>query len=305
VVKLELGEKFEMKDLGEAKWILQILIERKTIDGTRVLTISQEQYVENILKRHQMDKCNPVNTPMAANLQLPVLAAPEVDVTEYQKCIGSLMYLMVCTRPDIAYAVGVLSRHVSAPGPDHMAAVKRVFRYLRGTSQYKLMYWNRDDECTLPEVYVDADWAGDRTDRKSVTGFGVRMGEGLVSWASKKQNCVSLSTVEAEFVAAASATQEAIWVRSVLESIGYRLVSEKAATFLYIDNQGALDLIKTGNLNERTKHIETKYRFICDRYENDDILPVHIPTATKLPTSLPSPSRLPSSWFPQAHWCKS
>ena len=115
---------FEMKDLEEASWILQMKIERLNMRlGVRTLSISQEQYIEAILKRHRMTNSNPVKAPMIANLQLPSLIEAEINIMEYQKCTGSLMYLMVCTRPDIAYAVGVLSCHVACPGNVHMQAV--------------------------------------------------------------------------------------------------------------------------------------------------------------------------------------
>ena len=115
---------FEMKDLEEASWILQMKIERLNMRlGVRTLSISQEQYILAILKWHGMTNSNPVKAPMIANLQLPSLIEAEIDIMEYQKCTGSLMYLMVCTRPDIAYAVGVLSCHVACPGNVHMQAV--------------------------------------------------------------------------------------------------------------------------------------------------------------------------------------
>ena len=130
-IKKKLGKIFKMKDLGEARWILQMKIERSDMRlGLRTISMSQEQYVEEILERHGMANCNPARTPMGNDIQLPVLNEAEVDITEYQRCIGSLMYLMICTRPDIAYSVGVLSRHVSCPGKAHMQAVKWVFRYL-------------------------------------------------------------------------------------------------------------------------------------------------------------------------------
>jgi len=137
-VKEDLKRRFEMKDLGEAKWILQMKIERTDMDdGMKKLTISQEQYIETILEQHSMVDCKPAKTPMAANLQLPTLTEAEIDITEYQRYIGSLMYLMICTCSDIAYSVGVLLRHVACPGRTHMQAVKRVFWYLRRTSHCK------------------------------------------------------------------------------------------------------------------------------------------------------------------------
>jgi len=150
---------------------------------------------------------------------------PEVDITEYQRCIGSLMYLMVCTRPDIAYSVGVLSRHVACPGRIHMQAVKRVFCYLRGTSHYKLEFRAEDTLTGEPEVYVDLDWAGDQTGRKSISGFTIVMDGGAVSWGSKKQTSVSLSTVEAEFIAASTAVKEILWQRALFNSLGMTLTN--------------------------------------------------------------------------------
>jgi len=257
-VKEDLKMRFEMKDLEEASWILQMKIERSDMNlESRTLSISQEQYVEAILERHGMANCNPARTPMGNGMQLPNLTEPEVDITEYQRCIGSLMYLMVCTRPDIAYLVGVLSRHVACPGRIHMQAVKCVFRYLRGTSHYKLEFRAEDTLTGEPEVYVDSDWAGDRTDRKSISGFAIVMDGGAVSWGSKKQTSVSLSTVEAEFIAASTAVKEILWQRALFNSLGMTLTNP---TRLLIDNQGALDLIRNGQINDRTKHIDTKFR---------------------------------------------
>ena len=279
-IKSKLKEFFEMKDLGEAKWILQMRIERSESRlGVRTLSLSQEQYVEEVLERHGMADCNPVKTPMEKNIQLPVLKEAEVDITEYQRCIGSLMYLMVCTRPDIAYSVGVLSRHVSCPGNVHMQAIKRVFRYLRGTSQYSLQYKSNDEEESQFEIFVDADWAGDRVDRKSISGFVVMLEGGAISWGSKKQTSVSLSTVEAEFVAASMAVREALWHRVLYKSLDFELTN---ATRLFIDNQGALDLMRSGQINDKTKHIDIKFRHICDREEAGDVTGIHVTTENQL-----------------------
>ena len=181
-VKEDLKRRFEMKDLGEAKWILQMKIERTDMDdGMRKLTISQEQYIETILEQHGMADCKPAKTLMAANLQLPTLTEAKIDITEYQRCIGSLMYLIICTRPDIAYSVGVLSRHVTCPGRTHMQAVKRVFQYLHGTSHYGLEFQANNSNDASPIVYVDSDWGGDRMDRKSISGFAILLDGGAIS----------------------------------------------------------------------------------------------------------------------------
>jgi len=140
-VKEDLKRHFEMKDLGKAKWILQMKIKRTDMDNRiRKLTISQEQYIETILEWHGMADCKLEKTLIAANLQLPTLTEVKIDITEYQRCIGSLMYLMICTCPDIAYSVGVLSHHVACPRRTHMQAIKYIFWYLCGTSYYRLKF---------------------------------------------------------------------------------------------------------------------------------------------------------------------
>jgi len=223
-VKSDLKMCFDMKDLDEAKWILQMKIERSRRDtGSSKLSISQEQYVETILERHGMSNCNPARTPMASNTHLPVLSEAEIDIIECQRCIGSLMYLMVCTRPDIAYSVGVLSCHVAAPGHAHMQAVKQIFHYLHGTSEYKLEFHTKNSNKTSPIAYVDSDWAGDRSDRKSISGYTVMIDGGAISWGSKKQTSVSLLTVKVEFIAALTAVKEALWHRSFLVSLDMKL----------------------------------------------------------------------------------
>ena len=173
-VKEDLKRCFEMKDLRKAKWILQMKIKRTDIDNRmRKLTISQEQYIETILEWHSMADCKPEKTLMAANLQLPTLTEAEIDIIEYQRCIGSLMYLMICTCPNIAHSVGVLSHHVACPRRTHMQAVKHVFQYLCKTSHYALEFQANNSNDTLLIVYVDSDWGGDHMDRKSILGFVV------------------------------------------------------------------------------------------------------------------------------------
>jgi len=163
---------------------------------------------------------------------------------------------------------------VAAPGHDHVTAVKRIFRYLRGTSDYKLVY-QANEGPDDPVIFADSDWAGDRADRKSITGYISRLAGGAITWASRKQNCVSNSTTEAEFIAAATGCQEALWLRNLFDSFHLPIANP---TPLRSDNQSAIQLITTGNINERTKHIDIKYRFICDRNENGDIATSYIPT---------------------------
>ena len=126
--KSEMSGHFEIKDLGPVKWILQMELNHDISNS--VTTLSQSQYIEKILERHGMADSRPIKTPMDPNTTLPSLAMPEIDVTEYQQCVGSLMHTMVWTRPDIAHAVGIVSRHAATPGQAHMTTVKRIFCYL-------------------------------------------------------------------------------------------------------------------------------------------------------------------------------
>jgi len=136
--------------------------------------------------------------------------------------VGSLMYAMVCTRPDIAHAVGVLSRFMSKPGKEHWTAVKQVFRYLRGTSDYGLCYQGRPGLDTVLDIhgFVDADWAGDLDQRRFTSGYVFNLFGGVVSWMSKKQSIVALSTTEAEYMAATHASKEAVWLQRLCSSMG-------------------------------------------------------------------------------------
>jgi len=151
--KSEISGHFEMKDLGPAKWILQIKLNHDILNS--ITTLSQSQYIKEILKHHGMADSQPVKTPMDPNMTLLSLAAPEIDITKYQQCIGSLMHAMVWTCPDIAHTVGMVSRHAATPGQAHMTAVKRIFCYLQETSNYKLTY--RQDKAGELVVYNDSD----------------------------------------------------------------------------------------------------------------------------------------------------
>ena len=214
--KSELSSCFDMKDLGDAKWILQMEVTQS--DDQKKVTLSQSQYIEDILERHSMANCHPVKTPMESRLSLPVLTESEVDVIIYQQLIGSLMYAMVCTRPDISYAVGVVAHHVTVPGHIYMKAVKCIYRYLCGTSDYKLIYHTTKGP-NKPVIYSDSDWAGDRNDCKSITGFVTCLSGGAITWALRKQTCVATSSTEAEFIAAATGCQEVLWFHNFLDSI--------------------------------------------------------------------------------------
>ena len=172
------------------------------------------------------------------------------------------MYAMVCTRPDIAHAVGVVSRFMENPGKEHWEAVKWVLRYLRGTTDMALCYGGSD---ILLQGYCDSDFAGDIDSRKSTTGYIFTLGSAAVSWVSRLQKTVSISTTEAEYVAATEACKEMIWLKNLMEELG----KEQDSCQLFSDSQSAIHLVKNSAFHSRTKHIDVKYHFIRSLLEEE------------------------------------
>ena len=201
-----------MKDMGEADVILGIKIKREN-NG---IVITQSHYIEKILKKFNHESCSPVRTPMNPEEKLMPNTGKPVDQLEYSKAIGCLMYAMTSTRPDIAYAVGKLSRFTSNPSRHHWHAITRVFKYLKGTMNHGLSYVGFP---SVLEGYSDASWINNVEDSSSTSGWVFLLGGGAISWASKKQTCITSSTMESEFVALAAAGKEAEWLRNLVYEI--------------------------------------------------------------------------------------
>lgn len=254
-----------MTDNGEAKFILGMHIERDRKKGT--ITIDQHKYVKEMLKRFNMDESHPVDTPADVNSKLTNEMSPssatdreEMAIIPYQEAVGSLLYAAQVSRPDIQFAVNNVSRFSNNPGKPHWMAVKRIMRYLNGTRDTKLVY-RRDDKLGL-HGFSDADWAGDAVDRRSVTGYVFLLQGGAITWNSKKQPTVALSTTEAEYMAMSATTQEAIWLRNLHNDIfGNRIKIDQIS--IHGDNKSALALSdKTTSFHPRTKHIDIRHHFI-------------------------------------------
>jgi hypothetical protein len=207
-----LSSKFDMKDLGKADLILGIKL-TKLKNGFRM---SQEHFVEKILRKFDFYDSKPVSTPYDGNLHLKKNNGSSVSQTQYAQIIGSLMYLMNCSRPDIAYAVNRLSRYTHNPGKDHWNALCRVLKYLRGTMNLGLCYVGYP---SVLEGYTDANWISDSDETKSTSGFIFSLGRAAVTWKSSKQTCIARSTMEAEFIALDLASSEAEWLRNLLADI--------------------------------------------------------------------------------------
>lgn len=283
-IKLELGEKFEMKDMGEASYVLgiQILRDRKS----RTLSFNQERYLHMILKRFGLQNCNPAPTPLVTGKRLckgqcPGEGQKPLDVP-YAQAVGSLMYAMLCTRPDLAYPVSLVSRYQSNPGPAHWEAVKRIFKYLKGTVRHKLVY-----QADSLEVlgYSDADFGGDKDDGKSTSGHLFILGGAAVSWGSKKQGCVARYTQEAEYIACSNAATHAVWLRRFLSDLDIDLVNGPIE--IYCDNQAAISLINSGANSSKGQHIEIQYHYIHDIViEKKEVKVTYIPTDDMIADSL-------------------
>ena len=272
-LKTKLSEEFAMKDLGEARQILGMRISRSK-EG---LKLSQEEYVKKVLKRFNMDDAKPVNTPLANHFRLSKEQSPKtedemiyMDKVPYASAIGSLMYAMICTRPDIAHAVGVVSRFMSNPGKEHWEAVKWIFRYLRGNSSLSLCFTKSEKGL---QGYVDANNGGDIDSTKSTTGYVYTFGGTAICWASKLQKIVSLSSCEAEYVAVTEATKEMMWLQSFLQELDH----DQGKSVLYCDSKSAIDLAKNPVYHARTKHIHRRYHFIRSALEDEMLVLEKIP----------------------------
>ena len=207
-----------MEDLGELRHILGLDINYDNQEHR--LRISQKAYVETVLKRFSMQDCKPVLTPMDPKkiLQQCQNESDKMDDKSFRALVGSLMYLLLGTRPDIAYAVGCLSQHLEKPTQEHWTAAKRVLRYLQKTKEYKLTF--EKSERGLIFSFSDASW-GNTADRKSISGHAVFHGNWLVSWSSKKQPTVALSSTEAELISLTEAIKEPKWIsKLMMEMIG-------------------------------------------------------------------------------------
>ena len=268
LVKQGLTAQFEMEDLGEASFLLGIDIRRDR--ARRSIAIGQSAYVTALLERHGMSDCKPCSTPTAKDFIATVAKqsaadnaaakASDTDIRDYQAVIGGLMFAMICTRPDIAYAVNSLAQFASNPLPVHIQALKRVLRYLRGSIHRRIIYTGTDAPDAQPELvgYSDASWGGGAGCR-SVTGYAFMLAGGVISWQSARQKTVALSTVEAEYMATAAAVKEAIWWRSFFGGLGH---DTSRSTLLHSDSQGSIALAHNPDHHARTKHIDIRYHFI-------------------------------------------
>jgi hypothetical protein len=267
-----LQQEFAMKDLGELHHFLGMHVQHCG-DG---LLLSQEQYMLEILDRAGMAECKPCSTPVDTNPKVSATdGAPVGDASDFRSLAGALQYLTF-TRPDIAYAVQQICLHMHDPREPHLAALKRILRYVRGTLQFGLLL--RPSSCTDLVVYTDADWAGCPDTRKSTSGYAVFLGDNLISWSSKRQTTVSRSSAEAEYRTVANGVTEATWLRQLLQELHAPL---RHATLVYCDNISAVYMSSNPVQHQRTKHIEIDLHFVRERVAIGDLRVLHVPTSSQ------------------------
>ena len=256
-----------MSDLGEITWFLGISF----INKEEYIDMNQTKYIEKILEKFKMKDCYPAKSPCDAVFRTyddkdsQVLA----DDTLYREIIGSLIYLMVATRPDLSFIVSKLSQFMSNPKMCHLKAAKRVLRYLKGTKHLGLRYYKNTNEDISIVGFSDSDF-GSSEDRKSVSGFcfQFQLDSSLISWKSQKQRTIALSSCEAEYVAITYAVQESKFLKMLLcEMLSVDSVEVKIG----VDNQSALALANNPICHQRSKHIDVKYHFIRDEVERGNV----------------------------------
>ncbi|KAI3703311.1 hypothetical protein L1987_73276 [Smallanthus sonchifolius] len=257
-LKRKLFSKFEMKDLGNLKYFLGIEVLR----SNQGIFICQKKYILDLLTETGLVDCKPVDTPMIVNHKLHMEPNGELaDKERYQRLVGKLIYLSH-TRPDIAYAVGAVSQFMHQPQVAHMEAVQRILKYLKGTTGHGVLFKSHGH--LKVEVYTDADWAGDKGNRRSTSGYFSLVGGNLVTWRSKKQKVVALSSAEAEFRGIARGLGEVLWLRKLLTDIGF---SSKEASKVMCDNTAAIQISENPVQHDRTKHVEVDRHFIKEKLE--------------------------------------
>ncbi|GJY90126.1 zinc finger, CCHC-type containing protein, partial [Tanacetum coccineum] len=255
-----LSSRFSMKDMGEADVILGIRIKHES-NG---IAISQSHYFETVLKKFNYSDCIPVSTPLDTCEKLMPNRGLAISQLEYSRVIGCLMYAMTYTRPDIAFVVGKLSRYTSNPGTQYWQAIQRVLKYLKKTMDYRLVYSRYP---LVLEGYTDASWISNNEDNSSTSGWVFLLGGGAISWAFKKQTCITSSTMESEFVALAAAGKEAEWLKNFLFEIPM-WVKPMAPISIRCDNAATLAKAYSQMYNGKSRHLGVRHSMIRELITN-------------------------------------
>ncbi|KAM1157601.1 hypothetical protein ACFX2B_027946 [Malus domestica] len=251
--KSDMIHQYKMTDLG----LLHHFLGMGILQTEECIFIHQIKYTLSLLKKFGLQDCKFVSTPLVLGDKLRKEdGSGNADEAQYRQIVGSLLYL-TATRPDIMYAACLLSRFMHCPTNKHFGTAKRILRYVQGTLDFGLEY--KKGEGAILVGFCDSDWSGSEDDMKSTSGYAFTFGNGVFSWSSVKQQCVALSTAEAEYISASEATAQATWLRFVLEDFGEM---QTVATPLNCDNTSAIAITKNHIFHQKTKHINRRYHFI-------------------------------------------
>ncbi|GKA83931.1 ribonuclease H-like domain, reverse transcriptase, RNA-dependent DNA polymerase [Tanacetum coccineum] len=260
--KAQMEEKFKMSDLGLLDYYLGIEVTQTSGD----ISVKQTAYANKILKEAGMIDGNKTLIPMDPGMRLTkITEGTMVNSTEYRSLIGCLRYLLH-TRPDLSYSVGLLSRFMQEPREKHMKAIRQVLRYVKGTKDYGITY--KHNEGNKIHGFSDSSYGVNTQEGKGTTGIIFYYGESPISWSTQKQATVALSSCESEFIAATAAATQALWLKRLLSKLTH---SKEEKVTIMVDNKSAIALMKNPVFHGRSKHIDTKYHFIRECVEKEDI----------------------------------
>lgn len=271
-VKVWLSKNFTMKDLGEASYILGMKIYRDR--SRRMIGLTQGTYIEKVLKRFSMENSKRGLIPMSHGVSLSKKMSPNtpeererMSKIPYASAIGSIMYAMLCTRPDVAHSISVTSRYQSNPGEDHWKAVKNILKYLRRTKDIFLVFGGSELKI---EGYTDSSFQSESDDSTSMSGYVFTLNGGAISWKSSKQSTTADSTAEAEYIAASEAAKEAVWMRKFVSELGV-VPSIEEPIVLYCDNNAAIAQAKEPRSHKNSKHVLRRFHLIREIIERGDV----------------------------------
>ena len=284
--KFNIAQRFKMKDLGEASWILGMRIRQSAGE----VWLDQEKYSNDLLMRFGMDKSRPVSTslPIGSTLQRTSTSSQDPtlegnDVLLFRSITGSLMYLANGTRPDISVSIGQLAKCMSAPRQSHLKAAKHVLRYICGTAGQALHFTNLVKNLNTLTGYADASWGSCPDTGRSVSGYVFLFNNAAIAWKSRLQPFVAMSTAEAEYVSFSEAVKEAKYLRNILFELGY---GQTSATSILEDNQPCITIATNPITNGRTKHVAIRFHFVRENIQRKEIDIVYCPTASMVADGL-------------------
>ena len=270
--KAEFMKQWECRDLGEAREFLGMRIRRQ---GQRI-SIDQQSYLQKVLQSVGMTNAKPAPTPLPAGYQPEPAKSPATPQLRqrYQSMVGSLLYLMIGTRPDIAFAVTKMAQFAANPSEDHLDRLKYICRYLVGSQDYCITYNGASNKGLIH--FTDSDWAADVIKRRSVTGYFGKIADGTISWVSHAQKTVALSSTEAEYMALSDCSRQVMWIKSLFSELGFMLEPLPICG----DNQGSIFIASNPIQERRTKHIDIRYHFIRQKVEEGEVELFFVPGNT-------------------------